>query len=284
MELLNKKILYPVDTLDNYEERFNLRTKHEDMLNILIAFDRYCRDKGICYSLADGTLMGAIRHGDFIPWDDDADVMMTKEEYIKLRDSLNKESPIKLFKICFLDRISTPEYLAKHEFVDLFINEDLPSNCIVFGWKKFVTAFLRTSFNGMAENFRHREFSKTRKTIRKLIINNIGVIARLIIGNYNVFYINEKAVSIGKHKQSGKYTRYTSRMFETRRRFDKKSYEAGYADVLFRNHRLMAIKNADTFLREMYGDYTKLLPEEKRIPEHSVDMLNSDECCIYRFN
>ena len=73
-------------------------------------------------------------------------------------------------------------------------------------------------------------------------------------------------------------------MYETNRRFNKESYDAGYGDVLFRGEKLMAIKNADTFLREMYGDYTKLPPEEKRIPEHPVDMLESSAECICYYN
>ena len=284
MEIINKQILFPLAELEDYEAKYGLRKKHDAMLAALTVFDAYCRERGICYSLADGTLMGAMRHGDFIPWDDDADVMMTKGEYLKFRESLDENSPIKLFKICFLDRISTPELLREHEFIDLFINEDMPASKAVFNWKKAKTAFLRTSFRGLAENYRHRAFSKSKKSLHDIANSVSGVAARMIIGKRSAFEVNEKAVAIGRHKPSGIYTRFTSRMFETNRRFDKTSYDAGYADVLFRGQRLMAIKNADTFLREMYGDYSKLPPEEKRIPEHPVDMLESSDECICRYN
>ncbi len=284
MEIINKHIPYPYESLSDYETKYNIKTKHDNLLEALMIFDEYCRMHEINYSLADGTLIGALRHGDFIPWDDDADVMMTKEQYIKFRKSLTKDSPIKLFKICFLDRISTPVLLEQHELIDLFINEDMPASKIVFNWKRFKTAFLRTSFQGMAENFRHRKFSKGKKSLHDITNIVSGKIARLVIGKRSVFEVNEKAVDIGKHKQSGIYTRFTSRMYETNRRFNKESYNAGYVDVMFRGHRLMAIKNADLFLREMYGDYMELPPEEKRIPEHPVDMLESDEKCICRYN
>ena len=284
MGVLNQQILYPLNSLADYEEKYGLRKKHDEMLEALLVFDKHCRDNDIYYSLADGTLMGALRHGDFIPWDDDADVMMTKSEYLKLRASLSEDSPIKLFKICFLDRISTPELLRQHEFIDLFINEDMPASSIVFNWKKFKTAFLRTSFKGMAENYRHRKLSKNKKRMHDIINDICGIIARAIIGKRSVFELNEKAVDIGNHKKSGIYTRYTSRMFETKRRFNKNKYDAGYADVQFRGHRLMAIKNADVFLHEMYGDYLILPPEEKRIPEHPVDMLSSDKSCMFWYN
>lgn len=51
---------------------------------ILETFDLFCTQKGICYYLAYGTLLGAIRHDGFIPWDDDIDVLIPRKDYEKL--------------------------------------------------------------------------------------------------------------------------------------------------------------------------------------------------------
>lgn len=281
---INSEIPYKLSEMSDYESKFYLAQEHEDLLSILLAFDQFCRSHEILYSIADGTLLGAMRHADFIPWDDDADVMLTKDEYVKLRKALKQGGNIKLFKVSFLDRVSTPEMLSKGKYIDLFINEDMPKSKNVFGCKKLITAFLRTSFRGMPENYRQRCYSKGKKLIHRTLNLISCVLSHIVIGNRNVFDLNERAVAIGKYKSSGIYTRYTSRMYETKRRFDKVSYDEGYANIAFRGHILMSIKNADTFLREMYGDYMKLLPEDKRKPEHPVNMLDAAENCVCRYN
>ena len=61
----------------------------QEELEILCWFDSYCREHNLRYSLAYGTLLGAVRHKGFIPWDDDVDVMMPREDY----DRFIKECP-----------------------------------------------------------------------------------------------------------------------------------------------------------------------------------------------
>ncbi len=62
-------------------------------LEIVKLFDGICRKYGLRYYLMYGTLIGAVRHKNFIPWDDDLDVVMPREDYVKLMHIIKKELP-----------------------------------------------------------------------------------------------------------------------------------------------------------------------------------------------
>ena len=63
------------------------------MLEILIEVDRICKKHDIRYWLSSGTLIGALRHDGFIPWDDDLDIEMMRQDYLRLLEVLPSELP-----------------------------------------------------------------------------------------------------------------------------------------------------------------------------------------------
>ena len=87
-------------TIDHHalRQRFNpdgslLRRQQMRMLDILVEVDRICKKYELRYWLSSGTLIGAIRHNGFIPWDDDLDIEMMRDDYVKLMDILPRELP-----------------------------------------------------------------------------------------------------------------------------------------------------------------------------------------------
>ena len=65
-------------------ERLTIDDMKEIQLELMDELDRVCREQGITYFLAYGSLLGAVRHGGFIPWDDDIDVFMARPDFDRL--------------------------------------------------------------------------------------------------------------------------------------------------------------------------------------------------------
>lgn len=71
----------------------NIREAQQVMLSVLRDFDAVCKRHKLCYWIDHGTLLGAVRHQGFIPWDDDLDVTMPREDYEKFLIIAEKELP-----------------------------------------------------------------------------------------------------------------------------------------------------------------------------------------------
>ena len=69
-----------------------VRDVQDKILETMKFIDQICRKNGIVYYIMGGTALGAIRHGGFIPWDDDLDIFMTPAEYSKFKEALEKEN------------------------------------------------------------------------------------------------------------------------------------------------------------------------------------------------
>lgn len=95
-------------------EKENLAELHGKIYEILQFLDKTCKEQGLTYYLAYGTLLGAVRHKGFIPWDDDIDVWMPRKDYMKLLEYLRTQNKDERFVLN--EGEHTPKGDRKSEF------------------------------------------------------------------------------------------------------------------------------------------------------------------------
>lgn len=270
-------------------ETYDLSAVHEADLKILKEIDRICRKYGIQYLLDSGTLLGAVRHQGFIPWDDDADVAFTRENYEAFAKVARKELPqgMKLLEphqlrggkafFDFTPRIlymnsqtheDSPEMQyyegrLNHLYVDLFIQDELPEGKLAAAW----TRALHTVIYGFAMGHRFKLDYTRYKGISKAAVAVLAAVGRAIPMKTIRRWQHAAAVMNNKGKSRLRY--YSNYQPDYLYVTLEKAWNDETVDLPFEDTVLMAPKNWHEVLTWIYGDYMQLPPEEKRVPTHS---------------
>lgn len=118
----------------------------KELLELLIEFHSFCQNNSIVYSLDSGTLLGAIRHNGFIPWDDDVDVVMTRKNRQRLLDTINSSPILDFQRNLWVDRVYFTRDEARCGYrptIDIFILDNAPNSRIIRKLKVLIIAFLQ---------------------------------------------------------------------------------------------------------------------------------------------
>lgn len=265
-----------------------LERVHKANLKILLEVDRICRKHGIKYLLDSGTLIGAVRHKGFIPWDDDVDIAFMREDYDKFLEVARSElaEGIELVRPvdigggkAFFDFTPKLVYTKSRKHfedaesnyydnipnkvcVDLFVLDKISESAL---WRRLHIIRMYIIY-GMAMGHRYRlDYSKY-KGLQRLQVVALATLGRLF--KLKTIYRLEAKAATRYNKTNGSLCYYSN-------------YEPGYGHVIipaegarqtieleFEGHMLMAPKNFDGVLRLVYGDYMTLPPEDKRVPKH----------------
>jgi lipopolysaccharide cholinephosphotransferase len=243
----------------------DLRSVQLVQLAILKEFDRICKKHKLTYWLDAGTLLGAVRHGGFIPWDDDLDVGMPSADYKKFLEIVEQELPSNLFLQTKKTDAKAPFLYAKlrdnnslfvdygmdmgvkfHRgvYIDIFEYVDYPKLS-----KKSIRFFYKTIGKPIAVLSTRHYLSL--KTVTQYFVFNIErVVFKLIWRLINSF---AKKRHLGNTIEDNGY--FVQHSFETIFPVKSISYEGNEFDIP---------NNQDAYLKTLYGDYMKFPPEEDR--------------------
>lgn len=262
------------DLQAKFRKRFNpdgsiLRRAQLRMLEMLKFIDGICLENEIDYWLDCGTLLGAARHGGFIPWDDDVDICMTRESYLKFKKIMLTQNPSKEFVLQCDETDSgfystwdvlrdlKSEYLQDsplHKMrkyrgvqVDIFYQDDQVSDffCkkMMFCYEKAVQRVILSS-------------SIIAKILRPLLPLNYVVIKKIIPPLLRFIY----------HKRNDYYRLPYGAPWDEKR---YKKYIFPIGRIEFEGSMFCAPCNVDAYLTDLYGDWNKV-PEDDKIQTHNV--------------
>lgn len=253
-------------------------------IDILTEIDRICRKYDIAYTIGYGSLIGTIRHNGFIPWDDDIDLCMLRKDYIQFKEICKKELSNRFFyqaqdtdpeyfylfdKIRLNDTVFKESFVSQYNihhgiYIDLFPVDYIPNN-ILKRWIQFYCFnFFRTGVQAKYLMLQARSGPK----------RFIFSLFKLFYSVFSLKYLYRKANSVAtwyddspQKKIMNFYTPY--RMKEI---FDVRMYQ-NFIEHVFEDRKFYIVKEYDLFLRQIYGDYMKLPPEEQRCTRHTITEL-----------
>lgn len=240
-------------------EGSTLRKAQMRMLEILKVFDAICVKHGIEYTLDGGTLLGAVRHGGFIPWDDDLDVNVMRKDFLKLREILPKELPDNL---AYQDRTNEPYFpnlfakiRDKHSyiyeepytdrikekgiFIDIIPIEEIPN----LAWKAKLDYWYGHCLRGI------QHYMDTKDTILSWMVIPFSWTLTVVTRFINRFRkIDQLSHVYGWYAYGG---------------FSKKDYYP-IKRIPFEDFQACVPNNPDAVLKALFGDYMQIPPEEER--------------------
>lgn len=250
------------------KEKLSLEECRKISLDILIDVRDFCDRNNITYFLSVGTLLGAIRHKGYIPWDDDIDIMMPRPDYNRLLNeydgkyALLKPSSGMLYYAKVYDpktiKIEADTDYKKYKPIGVDIDV-FPLDGIVNDEKIINRLYKKECFLELLLRLSNQPIF-----LRKNKLKAINRIIPRIIGSKNLVKLIERNAQTYKYEDSD----YVVRMRRSTNGFTgalpKSVYEKDYAE--FEGHTFCIPKGYDQFLRAFFGDdYMELPPLEKRI-------------------
>lgn len=272
--------------MNNGSDYLNLEETHVIFLELLKELVTICEENNIRYDLCGGTMLGAVRHRGFIPWDDDIDISMPRPDYERFLDlAMNKKLSLREDRDVISDRDDSlarnfaryirkdirrisrsgfsEDYDCPYIGLDIFTVDGMPENGIFLSMQLFLVKQLRRL---TLTSVQKKNTSRKGKIAAK--IKNIYRPVLKLIGPCRLARMSDKVCSLVSYDKA-KYVGIVNGMYGKKERWLK-------CDMLpqkmfqFEDGNYKGYVNVDIYLSNIYGsNYMELPSEDKRKPHGS---------------
>ena len=267
------------------KQEVSLNEMKEFEFDILVTFKKICEKYKLRYSLAYGTLLGAVRHSGFIPWDDDVDIMMPRDDYQRFLEVIEQETKDSNLKIAapeitnnyllplaklYNKKTRLVQHYGQNEgielgvYIDIFVVDGLPDVDAKAFYKR--CELLRRLW---ALSIRDTN-APSRNVVTKIIRNIVAVPFHIIGANKILIKYVETAQKYSHNSTQCAgvvlYGEGIEKEIMPREAFDNMEV------ITFEGEDFLVIDKYENYLKNMYGDYMKLPPIDQRVSKHPHDV------------
>lgn len=264
-------------------KRIELNELKSIQVEILSKVHNFCVDNNIRYSLTAGTLLGSIRHKGYIPWDDDIDIAMPRPDYDRFLNSFNGAYPdlyviapelnwnfyAPYANVCD-NRTVVYENSNGHRGIEMGIKIDIfPIDGVPADYSVYMSKLKRIQFINKILWGKRFEISQINLSH---FSTSLKILAAKVLFSYRSYASFQKELNqiVRSHPfESSEYAHGWS-FSAIESRFKREIFEE-YINVPFESSSYYAIKDYDTWLTALYGDYMKLPPIEQRVNHHHFE-------------
>jgi lipopolysaccharide cholinephosphotransferase len=264
-------------------KELSLNEIKEIQLSMLEFFIQVCSENNLKWFLSGGTLLGAIRHKGYIPWDDDIDIFMPRKDYMKLLELVkNNERYIILnpydydeyyylfsklvdTKTALYEKGSSTNCEKMGVFIDLFPLDGLPKDYNEIEKHYYKLAKLNKRYRN---SITHRDIHGLKNKIKQTIKIPYIIYCKLVGTKHWKKLILD---SMEKYDyDEGDFVGFIVSLFGLKQILNRRIF-ADSIDVEFEGEIVPAPIGYKEYLTILYGDYMKLPPENERVTPHSYD-------------
>lgn len=268
----------------NNNEALTLPEIQQEALKVLLKFDSLCKENNWSYYITYGTLLGAVRHKGFIPWDDDVDIQMSRKDFEAFSEwCSNNSEQIKPFKLCSRETVNNYPY-----GISRFANMDFRyvttgSGVLPFDIGVFIDIYPFDNYgNNKVQGAKiQKRIAKINRLvpiyitsdtdsafIKKFLRKILHFFLRFTKSKNYPCVANRKITEIIKNNTSDSdcligCPSWTMGVYQFEKEWFKEKIE-----LSFEGYNFPAPAGYDEFLSYLYGNYMELPPEEKRKPYH----------------